>query len=370
MSHSSPTLASLLGSQVDSFQSSIHQFHQSANKKNTSIGNGVTSNAQLKGKKNNPLTKTLSHAASSSILSPSLAPAANSSTPTPLTLHQPFTHTIGQSSVLSSILTTESTPSVESLVNTLDTAHTLLAQLLPKEVSETPEPKEFHSLFLAYLEACAGNTQSEKKNKDGEDKDEKSKKKRKRDESKEDGSNSATTATTSPIPFSPSIHHTLHTVSTTVIGRLAARCISLLSAGPVSDGPFDAALLQSADSYWSVLWMLLRSDSLSARFTPALFSLLTKHDALPLIECALVHLHDASERDLVEVTKYALNHLPNPIVSEKLLPTDLLGQPSVPQQPTKKKRKKSARSVVTHVSKIQEPVKVVEVPGGPFAVIL
>lgn len=332
MSARGPTLAALLGSQVEAFHTQLH----ANDKKDATSGaeNGKAKKARA---------------------------AAGAAT---VVLSTPFTHTVRQPSLLSSLLTAAVPSAAPALVTAIDAAHALLAKLLPKEVNDTPAAADFHALFMQYLDACAGAGAGA-----GAAANDDKKKKRKREEAETE------VVSTSSTTSSRSIHRALHTVSTTVIGRLAARCITLLSRDErdISD-EFDAALLESPDSYWSVLSVLLRSDSLSARFTPSLFPLLTRHAALPMIESALVHLHDASERDLVEVAKYALDHLPPPELSERhpTLALDLLGEETTrkAETQTKKKRKKSARAMVHTANAMREPIKVVEVPGGSFAVIL
>jgi hypothetical protein len=280
-------------------------------------------------------------------------------------------------SVLSS-----SSSSVAGLAGSLEGAQALLARLLPTSVEDTPKPEHFHALLLQYLQACGGAgaaaaSAARSAAANAAAATDIGKKKRKRADEQQESSQSANEIATAQA---------LHSVSTTVIGRLAARCIQMLSDTPVSSsvgkhGAFDVSLLSSPSSYWSVLALLLRSDALSARFTPSLFALLTRHDALPLIEAALVHIHDAAERDLVEITKYALDHLPAPTVSTRTLP--LRAESGIPlpdeneteaaagssSSSTRKRRKREARAMVT-VALRREPVHVVDVPGGAFAVIL
>lgn len=365
------SLASLLGSQADAFDQQLH-------------APAHTSTAA-------PL-RTPSKPKKAGSRSPALAPAA-----APVSLTIPFTHTLHPPQLLSSLLAltapaataapaagkhaaskasaaaaaaaaataaasgapTSVAVVASQLQGSLSGAQALLAQLLPTSVEDTPKPKHFHALLLQYLHQCGTGLQAQKESSAATSSGDK--KRKRADESSASG------------PSDSAIAVALHTVSTTVVGRLAARCIQMLSDGTLaasstSSGAFDSALLRSADSYWSILALLLRSDSLSARFTPSLFSLLTRHDALPLIESALVHMHDAAERDLVELTKYALDNLPAPAVSTQTLPLHSQQQAD-DTQGSKKKRKKAARNMI-HAARAQHTVHVVEVPGGAFAVIL
>jgi len=386
------SLASLLGSQADAFEAALQQ-------------HAATAAAAAANSANTPATPAAK--AKKGTRSPALSPSLP-----PVALVPPFTHTLHPPQLSSLLALSAATKPVASkllasasgaaaaaaptaaisalpanvgaaavMAGSLEGAQALLARLLPTSVEDTPKPAEFHALLLQYLEACgAGSAQLTAAASAARSAaaaaaagDAGKKRKQRSDESP------------SVIPSANEIAtaHALHSVSTTVIGRLAARCIQMLSDSPLSSsvgkhGVFDVALLSSPSSYWSVLSLLIRSDALSARFTPSLFALLTRHDALPLIEAALVHIHDAAEKDLVEITKYALDHLPTPTVASRTLPLHaesgmpLEGEDERVQQAeasTRKRRKREARAMVTVALK-RAPVYVVDVPGGAFAVVL
>jgi hypothetical protein len=176
-------------------------------------------------------------------------------------MSSPLSRTINETNILQQVVIGSNT--LENCLNQCEQLEqNILKTLLPSILTDTPDPSTFYNVIIKHMESHHKGKKRTQPNK----------------------------------------------LSSTFIRLVSERCIEMLEYHEKSQINENKNIPSNSNdvTYWHSLGCLIRTNSLSARACPRLIPLLIRHCYFTLLCDCLLHIHDISEYQLIQVLIYAL----------------------------------------------------------------